>query len=176
MNKLELRKHIRAQFLANTSERHAAWSQLLCQKLIHLETIQKAQVIAAFWPMPDEVDIRPVLHHLSSRGKKILLPKVVNDVEMTWHKFEGEETMLPDSFGILTPTGADFADYGKIDVVLVPGRAFDAQCHRMGRGKGYYDRFLSLTPAFRIGIGFPYQLVDEVPIDPHDLPMNMIVL
>ena len=80
------------------------------------------------------------------------------------------------AFGILEPTGKLFTDYEKIDVVVVPGMAFDKEGHRLGRGKGYYDRFLAkIRNTYKIGLCFPWQLVDNVPTDEHDILMDEIM-
>ena len=80
------------------------------------------------------------------------------------------------AFGILEPTGKLFTDYKKIDVAVVPGMAFDKEGRRLGRGKGYYDRFLRLLPnTYKIGICFSWQLVDHVPTDEHDILMDQVL-
>lgn len=80
------------------------------------------------------------------------------------------------SFGIMEPQADAFTDYEQIDLILVPGMAFDRHGHRLGRGKGYYDRFLSQAKdCYKIGVCFPFQLVDEVPTDEHDVRMDEII-
>ena len=80
------------------------------------------------------------------------------------------------SFGIQEPTGELFTDYDTIDVAIIPGMAFDAEGHRLGRGKGYYDRFLSRVPhLYKIGLCFSWQLVDHVPYDEHDIKMDEVI-
>lgn len=76
----------------------------------------------------------------------------------------------------MEPTGELFTDYDLIDVAIVPGMAFDREGHRLGRGKGYYDRFLAQLPhIYKIGICFPFQLVDKVPADVHDILMDEVI-
>ena len=63
-----------------------------------------------------------------------------------------------------------------IELVVVPGMAFDKQGHRLGRGKGYYDRLLpKLTNAYKLGVCFPYQYIEEVPTDEHDIRMDEVL-
>ena len=72
--------------------------------------------------------------------------------------------------------GEQFTDYDKIDLALVPGMAFDAAGHRLGRGKGYYDRFLGEHPhIYKIGVCFPFQRVAEVPSEAHDVVMDEVI-
>jgi 5,10-methenyltetrahydrofolate synthetase len=81
------------------------------------------------------------------------------------------------AFHILEPIGEQFADYEKIDVALVPGMAFDAAGHRLGRGKGYYDRFLAAHPhLYKIGVCFPFQHVAEVPVNEYDVCMDEVTI
>ena len=76
----------------------------------------------------------------------------------------------------MEPAGPPFTDYHSISVALVPGMAFDAAGHRLGRGRGYYDRFLSAhPPLYKIGVCFPFQRVAEVPSEEHDVAMNEVI-
>ena len=99
-------------------------------------------VIMAYWPLKDEVEIRPLIEQLVEQGRVVLLPKVVDDETMELRRYTGPDDLQEGAFHIMEPTGEPFTDYDAIDVVLVPGMAFDAAGHRLGRGKGYYDRFL----------------------------------
>ena len=86
------------------------------------------------------------------------------------------QSMAEGPFHILEPQGAPFTDSDAIDIVLVPGMAFDAAGHRLGRGRGYYDRLLAAHPAWhKVGVCFPFQRVAEVPIDAHDVSMDEII-
>jgi 5-formyltetrahydrofolate cyclo-ligase len=79
-------------------------------------------------------------------------------------------------YGIAEPTGEIFTDYAAIDFIVVPGVAFDAKGNRLGRGKGYYDRLLPRIPsAYKAGICFPFQLVEEVPAESFDIRMDIII-
>ena len=74
--------------------------------------------------------------------------------------------------------GDSFTDYNQIDVALIPGVAFDAQGHRLGRGKGYYDRFLralGTVPLHTIGVCFEFQNVENVPIERHDVSVDIVI-
>ena len=95
--------------------------------------------------------------------------------EMTLRIYEGSVNMEHGILGTSHPQGKGFLDYGKIDVVLVPGQAFDKSGHRLGRGKGYYDRFLKkLNHAYTLAVCFPYQMVDSVPFEPHDITVDHV--
>ncbi|MBR4936765.1 MAG: 5-formyltetrahydrofolate cyclo-ligase, partial [Bacteroidaceae bacterium] len=82
------------------------------------------------------------------------------------------------SYNINEPQGAPFTRLSSIDLVIAPGMAFDTAGRRMGRGKGYYDRFLAqpeLANAYKIGVCFPFQLLPEVPVDAHDICMDEVL-
>ena len=137
----------------------------------------KPSIILAYWPLPDEVDIRPFIDQLVAEGKTVLLPKVTGDETMELRRYTSRADLQEGAFHIMEPIGEVFDDYEKIDVALVPGMAFDAAGHRLGRGKGYYDRFLSAHPhLYKIGICFPFQRVAEVPSESHDVLMDASVL
>ena len=152
--------------------------------------------VLAYWPLPDEVDIRPLIDRLVVEGKTIVLPKVTGDGTMELRRYTSRADLQEGAFHILEPIGEVFEDYDKIEVALIPGMAFDAAGHRLGRGKGYYDRFLTshlspLAPScvplvasvlrpsgplpLKIGVCFPFQRVAEVPSEAHDVIMDEVI-
>ena len=132
--------------------------------------------VMAYWPLPDEVDIRPLIDALVGQGDIVLLPKVLDDDNMELRRYTSPDDLREGAFHIMEPAGTPFTDYSQIDVALVPGMAFDAAGHRLGRGRGYYDRFLSthVSPLL-IGVCFPFQRVAEVPNDPHDVCVDEVI-
>jgi 5-formyltetrahydrofolate cyclo-ligase len=152
----------------------AEWSAEIVEKL--WQRIGESRVVMAFWPLPDEVDIRPLIDRLVDEGKTVLLPKVTGDETMELRRYTSQADLSEGAFHIMEPVGEPFVDYGQIDVALVPGVAFDAAGHRLGRGRGYYDRFLSEWPAiYKIGVCFPFQRVAEVPVEAHDVVLDQII-
>ena len=95
---------------------------------------------------------------------------------MELRRYTGTSSLQPGAYGIMEPVGERFTDYATIDIAVVPGMAFDAQGHRLGRGKGYYDRFLAKVPdVYKIGLCFSWQMVDEVPSEANDIMMDEVV-
>ena len=136
----------------------------------------RPETIMAFWSLPDEVDIRPLVEQLVEQGHTVVLPKVLDGERMELRRFSSKEDLAEGPYHLLEPVGEQFTAYDTIDVVLVPGMAFDAAGHRLGRGKGYYDRFLPLVPqARKMGVCWPFQRVPEVPVDAHDFTVDMVV-
>ena len=130
----------------------------------------------AFCPLSDEVDIMPLLDALHNRGVTIVVPEVVSDTDMQLRLYTPDSATKKGMLGTTVPDTAIFTDYAQIDAVLVPGVAFDTDGHRLGRGKGYYDRFLKMlaTGTRKIAACYPYQLVEHVPTEEHDITMDYV--
>ena len=95
---------------------------------------------------------------------------------MVLRTYEGEEHTQEGAFHIQEPTGENITDYQSIDVVIIPGMAFDSAGNRLGRGKGYYDRFLpKVSQSYKIGVCYGFQLVERVPTGDFDQPMDEVV-
>ncbi len=135
------------------------------------------RVVMAYWPLADEVDISSLISSLAASGKTVLLPKVTGDETMELRHYTSVHDLAEGAFHIMEPTGKPFAWDKPIDVALVPGMAFDAAGHRLGRGRGYYDRFLAAHPTIqkRVGVCFPFQRVAEVPSDAHDVSVDELI-
>lgn len=133
-----------------------------------------ASTVLLYHSLKDEVDTHAFIRKWS-RKKRILLPVVVGD-DLELRIYTGPEDMTIGAYGIEEPTGELFTDYAAIDFIAVPGVAFDRSGNRLGRGKGYYDRLLPRIPsAYKAGICFPYQLVEEVPAEAFDIRMDEVI-
>lgn len=175
--KQELRRQVRALKKAHAAEQLSAASQQLCRKVLGMACWQAADTLLLYHPLPDEVDVRPLIAAGYQQGKRVLLPVCVGD-SLELRIYQGEASLSVGSFGILEPTGPLFSaqDCCQIQLALIPGMAFDAEGHRLGRGKGYYDRLLpGLTEAHLIGICYDFQLLDAVPSEPHDCLVHEVV-
>ena len=174
-----LTKPLLRQQMREAKKQHAdqlaKWSADIVEKLTS-SILPHTSTILCYWPLPDEPDIRQLINTLVNAGKIVLLPKVTGDETMTIHRYTSPEDMAEGAFHIMEPTTAAFTDLAQIDTVLVPGVAFDAAGHRLGRGRGYYDRFLATCPPVRkVGICFPFQRVAEVPFEGHDIVMDEVI-
>lgn len=170
------KKALRQMIRLRKQEHSAAESSALLASLQSESHFANARTLLLYSALPDEVQINPLFDGLIAQGKTILLPRVVSDTDMELRLYTGADSLQPGAFGIMEPTGPLYTDYAAIDVAVIPGMAFDADGHRLGRGKGYYDRFLPLIPrAYKIGLCFPWQLVDEVPSDAHDIMMDGVI-
>ena len=170
MTKQELRQHIRT-----LKKQYLTGAQSPCEVLL-LEKLHSYKVIMLYSALPDEVPTQTLMAELVAQGKTVLLPRVINEKDMELRCYTGPQDLQKGAYGILEPTGERYTDYEAIDVAIVPGMAFDAEGHRLGRGKGYYDRFLSRVPyLYKIGLCFSWQIVDRVPCDEHDMVMDEII-
>ena len=137
-----------------------------------------ASVVVAYYSLPDEVDTHNMINQLVAEGKTVYLPKVISGEDMVLCRYTGAESLREGAFGIMEPVGPEISADEAVDVVLVPGMAFDAEGNRLGRGKGYYDRFLKSlnNPRPRlIGVCFDFQKVDVVPTEPTDVKVDVVV-
>ena len=138
------------------------------------EVFQQAETVLAYWSMDDEVYTHDFVNKWAG-SKTLLLPCVKGD-ELELRYFDGEERLQPgEGYAIPEPVGELFTDWGTIDLILVPGVAFDKSGNRLGRGKGYYDKVLKQTGAYKLGVCFDFQLVERVPVEPHDVKMDRVV-
>lgn len=133
-----------------------------------------AHTVLLYHSLPDEVYTHDFIKKWSDK-KQILLPVVIGD-DLELRIYTGLEELATGSYGIEEPTGELITDYSSIDFIAVPGVAFDRHGNRLGRGKGYYDRLLPHIPsAYKVGICFPFQIVEEVPADTFDVRMDEII-
>ena len=172
MTKKELRQMIRQR----KQQHPVGESSAFISRLKDNSHFTHAQTLLLYSALSDEVPTQILIDGLAAQGKTVLLPRVVSDTEMELRRYSGPRDLQQGAFGILEPTGELFTDYDTIDVAIIPGMAFDAEGHRLGRGKGYYDRFLSRVPhLYKIGLCFSWQLVDHVPYDEHDIVMDEVI-
>jgi 5-formyltetrahydrofolate cyclo-ligase len=172
ITKQELRQAIRRQKQLLSDDDA---SVILAQLRQH-PRLANANILLLYNALPDEVPTQELLDELIAQGKTVLLPRVINDTEMELRQYTGTQDLQAGFFGIMEPTGTLFTDYEKIDVAVVPGMAFDKKGHRLGRGKGYYDRFLAKTPhTYKIGICYSSRLFDHIPTDEHDILMDEVI-
>ncbi|MDE7377561.1 MAG: 5-formyltetrahydrofolate cyclo-ligase [Paraprevotella sp.] len=176
MDKQQLRQYIRTKKAGHTQEERLRESTEIERLLEMHPYFQKAHTILAYHALPDEVQTKNLLTRWSGE-KRFILPVVKgNDLELRIYK--GESNLHTGAFGIPEPEGDAFTDLAELDLALIPGMAFDPSGHRLGRGKGYYDRLLARLRPYRIptmGICFSYQKVSFVPTEEHDIPMDRIL-
>lgn len=174
--KQELRADIRRQKKCRTKEQTDAESDEIMRRLLLHPRVMEAKNVLMYYSLPDEVNTHRAVLELAKMGKRVLLPKVIDDGRMEIRVFKGEDSLKEGAFGIKEPVGETFTDIQSIDVAVVPGMSFDRLGHRLGRGKGYYDRFLSTARhIYKIGVCFSFQKRDAIPADQHDVTMDEVM-
>ena len=139
-----------------------------------LPEFRAARTVAVFAALPDEPATDEVLARWAST-RRVVLPRVEGDA-MRFYACR-PDALVFGAFGILEPQGERPCPAGEIDLVVCPGVAFTADGRRLGRGRGYYDRYLG-DPAFRgfrVGVCYAHQLVDDLPVEPHDVRMDRVI-
>ena len=173
-----IRAQIRQALNAMSDAERAAASAQICSRLEEQELWRKARSILFYAPLPEEPDIWRLLVDSLAAGKEVLLPR-----------FEAEHghysaCLIRDAvrdvrkgrFGVREPVETCVTiSLNRLDLILVPGIAFDMDGRRLGRGKGFYDRLLAVLEGPTCGVAFDQQIVSHIPVEPHDMQLNCIL-
>jgi 5-formyltetrahydrofolate cyclo-ligase len=156
-------------------ERRVLAGEAIAERFLALPEVERARAVMLFWSFGSEVPTAALVERLHARGVLVALPRIEgNDVEAVTY-VPGDPTRATP-FGAMEPAAGEPVDPARLDVVAVPGVAFDRRGRRVGYGGGFYDRFLRTTPATRIGLAFALQVVaGDVPAGHVDLPVATIV-
>lgn len=172
MEKSEIRRKIRnLRMMLSEAEKAQAADEVFDQ-LEKTAAFMMADNILMYHSLPDELSTHRFLKKWNGR-KHFFLPRV-NGVNLDILPYE--ETRLElGSFQIEEPTGDNYANVDDIELMIIPAVAFDRRRNRLGRGKGFYDRLLATSRATKIGVGYEFQLMDELPAEEHDVAMDMVI-
>lgn len=176
--KCKLRREIRSLRESMGPDEVKDRSAIIISRLLTFPDIFGHSTYGLYAPTRNEVEVGPFAEELLRRGKTVLFPKTFSSSPlMEFHPVCSLEELQPARYGILEPQGGGAADPGSIDVLVIPGVAFDPEGHRLGFGGGYYDRFLPLTrpDALRIAVAFDFQVLESLPADRHDETVCSIV-
>lgn len=184
MTKAELRKEIR-KIMDNHKNEFSEWSKVLCKNILQSKAFNESNIILGYMALPDEADIKEVLDAAFAMNKKVYIPRIIpNTNEMDFYSYGNGKQVAEGSYGILEPESSEFKfenkAYNEKILVLVPGRAFTKNRQRLGRGKGFYDKYLanlkSINPenAVLAGVCFKIQIVEKIKTESHDLSMDSV--
>jgi 5-formyltetrahydrofolate cyclo-ligase len=181
--KAERRQQLKARLGGMTPEARGRGSEELCGVLRGLEVVRRAETILAYLAMPEEISLDRLIEAVLAEGTTVCAPRADWDSgTMVAARLEDLEAgIVAGRHGLREPSSSSAAvDPRSIDVVLVPGLGFDARGGRLGRGGGFYDRFLSslLGDAERatfVGVCFNAQVLDAVPMSAGDVMVDMVV-
>lgn len=178
MEKRAARKEVSRRIAALSAEDRRRRSGLVVGAVLGLPEFAKAGGMMLFVSMPDEVDVTGLIEGALRLGKRVCVPTCPpQGRQLVPAALTALGELVPRAYGILEPRTVRPVPVGEIDFVLVPGAAFDTKGNRLGRGAGYYDRFMSLPEfhAVKCGVAFDVQVLPEIPHDSHDLPVDILV-
>lgn len=168
-DKAALRRRMR--MVRDLVDDHLLRSVQLWAAVAELPEYRSATSVMAFVGCKGEPDTDPLFARLAADGKQLLLPRVQDgDIVVC----SGLDPRTPSRFGVSEPTGPALPE-SAVGLVIVPGLAFTAAGYRLGYGGGFYDRFLPKLAAPSVGVCFAEQLVDDLPVQPHDIPVQHVV-
>ena len=177
--KQRIRDQMRELLRALPSEAAAAGGAAACRRIVRQREFTDARTVMIFLPMPGEIDARDVARAAWAAHKRVVAPKVRRGRRGLMDAIEIrslEADLEVSGWGIPEPTSGEALDAGELDLIVVPALAFDRRGNRLGRGGGYYDRFLQRAGGGPLlcGLAFACQLLDELPTEPHDRTVDML--
>ena len=171
IDKVTVREQMRG-FRISKSERAKA-SMIIRDALTTFPCWKSARTILLYAPLPDEPDT----FVLPGKGKRFCYPRYHVDRGYEAALVNASNELFPGMFGVLEPRPeARRIPAMKLDLVLVPGVAFDEECYRLGRGRGFYDRWLPVLSGLKYGLGFDHQLIPSVPRETHDAKLDGVII
>lgn len=173
--KKDIRSEVRRRIKLLSGSEMAAAAESIFSKIEQLDIFGKADCIALFAAMNDEVPTAAALDRWPQLGKRVVVPRVEGDI-MRFYDYSPEQ-MRTGAFGILEPEGDNECMPEEIDLIIVPARAFTRAGERLGRGGGFYDKYMSKAEfrASKVGIAFECQIFDSLPCDLHDIRVDHVV-
>ena len=146
----------------------------LCRRIEHLLAERHVRTVHTFLPMGTEPDIAPLIGRMLQQGLTVVAPKALKKRQMEHLVLRSLDDLEAGIYGTMNPAGEQVYN-GSYDLFIVPGLAFDRQHYRLGYGAGYYDTSLAGQPTgYKLGICYPFQLMDKIPTEPHDVALDEV--
>lgn len=153
-----------------------AYDRWICAEILTLIHTQNFRTIHAYIPLKGEIDIKPLLSNLLSKKITVICPKTLKKRNLENRVLVSLQDLEVGIMGTEHPLQPTIYN-GSFDLIIVPGLAFDKENYRLGYGGGYYDNFLaSHTGSYKLGIFYPFQEVNSVPIESHDIKLDRILV
>ncbi len=178
MEKKEARRLIRQAVAKLSMAEREEYSGAISERLLALPEAHRAGCVMAYLPMADELDTRPFLAALLAEGKRVYVPRtILAGHRMLPVRLHSLDDLTVGFYSIAEPRGDETCAVEELDFLLVPGRGFDRAGNRVGRGAGFYDRFMATDGfrAVRCGAAFSCQVMAHVPHDDYDIPVEVLV-
>lgn len=177
--KKQLREEMKKRRSSLTFERILVYSSHIFETVVNMDEYQKADVILAYVSFSSEVDTHFLIKHALSHGKRVAVPKVLDNSEMKFYYINSMDELKPGAFNILEPPAINEMVYNDSEqyIILLPGVAFDDDKNRLGYGGGYYDRFLEKHPEiYKIMLAYEMEKLEErLPCDEFDVKPDIII-
>lgn len=152
------------------------WDESIVQQLKTIVTDLNASVVHTFVPMENEINLFPFIEFLLENKVTVITSKTLSKRQLEHRYLTSLDAMEDGVYGTKHPSNPE-KYLGKMDLIVVPGLAFDKYNHRIGYGAGYYDIFLKQYPeAYKVGICYPFQYLDEIPTEPHDYKVDRVII
>ena len=179
INKIQIRKEIRLKVRDIDLEEKKLKDEAICSYIFAYISTLKIGHLGLYFPMKDEVNIKPLIERLFNSEWKLFFPRsyMTEDfIKYEMARVSGFDDLESARYGILEPKKKCIVERPEnIDIWLVPGIAFSKRGIRLGRGGGFYDRLLQFSKGTNIGILYEVQLYDELPEEVHDIRMNVLI-
>lgn len=173
--KKEIRKRILEMMRKISKNDHTLMSRKIFENFVSLTEYKNCWVLMTYISFDNEPDTSYLISDALSRAKTVCVPLV------DWKNFSMKPVQIFSkddidySLKIPQPFSEAYIEPSEIDLIIVPGLAFDTSCNRLGRGKGFYDRFLSSCKGLKIGFAFDFQILETIPVTSNDVKMDMVV-
>ena len=176
LSKKKIRKNMLKQRKELSPSEVSANSLRITQRLLLLDVVKKSNCFHLYFPINNEVDTTELIKYLWKHNKTVIMPRTDFENKTLKNSIITSFDQLEETtFSMMEPKAYLDSFTGHIDIVLVPGVAFDRSTNRMGYGGGFYDRFLNTTSAIKIALSHHFQLMDSIPSEEHDVRMDYII-
>lgn len=175
--KEELRQRMKTRLDSLNQEEYQDFNGVLYRNFIKLAIVKRAKNIMIYYSVRNEVKTEAIINYLLKTGKTVALPVCTPERDLNAAVINDLCQLQPSVFGLMEPgPEAALLEPDLLDLIVVPGVAFDERGYRLGHGAGYYDRFLSkMLNSFKLGLAYDFQIVSKIPVESHDIGMNGIL-
>ncbi len=175
LDKKKLREKIRLKLLGMTSLKRQLKDLKIFNKLIALREFKEAKTVFTYVSWAEEVDTRKFIKFALKEGKQVFVPKIdLKKKQMDIHQIKSLKELKKGTYNILEPCGT-MTKKKDFDIIIIPGLGFDRKKNRLGRGGGYFDKFLKNAKGLKVALCFKEQICSKVPVQKHDIKINTLI-
>lgn len=161
---------MRCRLQTLTKEEYQSANLSIRQKFWQLDIVKKANCFLIYYSINKEVDTVLIIKRLLESGKAVALPVCTQEKSIQPRVIDNLERLVPGIYGLSEPgPTAPLIRTGQLDLIVLPGVAFDEKGVRLGHGAGYYDRFLAGSSVYKLGLAYDFQVKPQIPVEPHDV-------